>query len=61
MLFGKLKKGGHVRVVETKDENGRDKIGFEFLEGPVKPKAEKYSGCEAEGQTPLTAAEAEGR
>jgi ATP-dependent Clp protease ATP-binding subunit ClpA len=30
-----------VRVIVTKDENGRDKIGFEFLEGPVTPKPEK--------------------
>jgi ATP-dependent Clp protease ATP-binding subunit ClpA len=41
VLFGKLKGGGHVRVVVIKDENGRDKLGFEFLEGPVTPKPEK--------------------
>ena len=41
VLFGKLKGGGHVRVVVVKDENGRDKLGFEFLEGPVTPKPEK--------------------
>ena len=54
VLFGKLKDGGHVRVVvtkdiETKDQQGaaeealpgRDKLGFEFLEGPVTPKPEK--------------------
>ncbi len=45
VLFGKLKNGGHVRVVVTKDETGpdagRDTLGFEFLEGPVTPKPEK--------------------
>ncbi|HZT25467.1 MAG TPA: ATP-dependent Clp protease ATP-binding subunit ClpA [Pseudolabrys sp.] len=41
VLFGHLKGGGHVRVIVTKDENGRDKLGFEFLDGPVTPKPEK--------------------
>jgi ATP-dependent Clp protease ATP-binding subunit ClpA len=41
VLFGHLKSGGHVRVVVTKDEGGRDKLGFEFLDGPVTPKPEK--------------------
>jgi ATP-dependent Clp protease ATP-binding subunit ClpA len=41
VLFGKLKGGGHVRVVVVKDEIGKDKIGFEFLDGPVTPKPEK--------------------
>ncbi len=41
VLFGHLKNGGHVRVVVDKDEAGRDKIGFEFLDGPVTPKPEK--------------------
>jgi ATP-dependent Clp protease ATP-binding subunit ClpA len=41
VLFGRLKGGGHVRVVVIKDENGRDKLGFEFLDGPVMPKPEK--------------------
>src|SRR5476651_409577 len=41
VLFGHLKNGGHVRVVVSKDEDGRDKIGFEFLDGPVTPKPEK--------------------
>src|SRR5271154_5319972 len=44
-LFGKLKGGGHVRVVLVKDEAAveadREKIGFEFVEGPVTPKPEK--------------------
>ena len=41
VLFGKLKGGGHVRVVVVKDEAGRDKLGFEYVEGPVTPKPEK--------------------
>ncbi|MBV9348764.1 MAG: ATP-dependent Clp protease ATP-binding subunit ClpA [Pseudolabrys sp.] len=47
VLFGKLKGGGHVRVVVTKDENGRDKLGFEFLEGPVTPKPDKLPAAKA--------------
>jgi ATP-dependent Clp protease ATP-binding subunit ClpA len=49
VLFGKLKGGGHVRVVLVKDEAvaGLDleKIGFEYLEGPVTPKPEKLPGA----------------
>ena len=41
VLFGHLKNGGHVRVIVDKDETGRDKLGFEFLDGPVTPKPEK--------------------
>jgi ATP-dependent Clp protease ATP-binding subunit ClpA len=43
VLFGKLKGGGHVRVVLIPDEASADaeKIGFEFVEGPVTPKPEK--------------------
>jgi ATP-dependent Clp protease ATP-binding subunit ClpA len=44
VLFGKLKGGGHVRVILVKDEaNAEDegKIGFEFVDGPVTPKPEK--------------------
>jgi ATP-dependent Clp protease ATP-binding subunit ClpA len=42
VLFGKLKGGGHVRVVLVNDEaTALDKIGFEFVEGPVTPKPEK--------------------
>ena len=44
VLFGKLKGGGHVRVVLVKDEQDADKIGFEFVEGPVTPKPEKLPG-----------------
>ena len=41
VLFGKLKTGGHVRVIVIKDEDGKDKLGFEYLDGPVTPKPEK--------------------
>src|ERR1041384_633072 len=41
VLFGKLKGGGHVRVVVEKDENGGDRLGFEYLAGPGTPKPEK--------------------
>jgi len=48
VLFGHLKGGGHVRVVLVKDEastEATDKIGFEFVEGPVTPKPEKLPGA----------------
>ena len=41
VLFGRLKSGGHVRVVVVKSETGVDKLGFEFPDGPVTPKPEK--------------------
>jgi ATP-dependent Clp protease ATP-binding subunit ClpA len=45
VLFGRLKGGGHVRVVLVKDEANAsvdaEKIGFEYVEGPVTPKPEK--------------------
>jgi ATP-dependent Clp protease ATP-binding subunit ClpA len=41
VLFGRLKGGGHVRVVVGKDEKGSDVLGFEYPEGPVTPKPEK--------------------
>ena len=45
VLFGKLKGGGHVRVVLVKDEEtAKDKIDFEYVEGPVTPKPEKLPG-----------------
>ncbi len=44
VLFGKLKDGGHVRVVVIKadpeDQSSEDKLGFEYIEGPVTPKPE---------------------
>jgi ATP-dependent Clp protease ATP-binding subunit ClpA len=41
VLFGKLKDGGHVRVVLIKEEDGKERLGFEYVEGPVTPKPEK--------------------
>jgi ATP-dependent Clp protease ATP-binding subunit ClpA len=41
VLFGRLKSGGHVRVILTRDEEGKEKLGFEYLDGPVTPKPEK--------------------
>jgi ATP-dependent Clp protease ATP-binding subunit ClpA len=41
VLFGRLKDGGAVRVVVKTDEIGLQTLGFEYLEGPVKPKPEK--------------------
>ncbi len=40
VLFGRLKHGGHVRVILTKDENGAEALGFEYPDGPVQPKPE---------------------
>ncbi len=39
VLFGRLKAGGHVRVVRAKDSP--DGLAFEYLDGPVTPKPEK--------------------
>ena len=41
VLFGKLKDGGHVRVIVVKHETEGDKLGFEYLDGPITPKPEK--------------------
>jgi ATP-dependent Clp protease ATP-binding subunit ClpA len=41
VLFGRLKSGGHVRVVVVKDETGNSKLNFEYPDGPVKPRPEK--------------------
>lgn len=40
VLFGKLKSGGHVRVIVVEEE-GKTHLGFEFPEGPVTPKPDK--------------------
>jgi ATP-dependent Clp protease ATP-binding subunit ClpA len=40
VLFGKLKGGGHVRVIVT-GEGVLRKLGFEYLDGPITPKPEK--------------------
>jgi ATP-dependent Clp protease ATP-binding subunit ClpA len=48
VLFGRLKGGGHVKVVLVKDDAVAgvelEKIGFEFLDGPVTPKPENLPG-----------------
>src|ERR1700737_2154795 len=41
VLFGRLKNGGHVRVVVGKDEDGKDKLTLEYPEGPGTPNPEK--------------------
>jgi ATP-dependent Clp protease ATP-binding subunit ClpA len=41
VLFGKLKSGGHVRVIVIPNDSGGEKLGFEYLDGPVTPKPEK--------------------
>src|SRR5690348_6773474 len=45
VLFGKLKGGGHVKVILTQAEAGIDKLGFEYLDGPVTPKPEQIPGA----------------
>jgi ATP-dependent Clp protease ATP-binding subunit ClpA len=50
VLFGRLKSGGHVRVIVEKDDKNpekldEEKLGFEFVEGPVTPKPEKLPGA----------------
>jgi len=41
VLFGRLKTGGHVRVVVVTDEAGNSKLNFDYPDGPVKPRPEK--------------------
>jgi len=41
VLFGRLKSGGHVRVVVKTDEAGKSELGFEYPDGPVMPRPEK--------------------
>jgi ATP-dependent Clp protease ATP-binding subunit ClpA len=41
VLFGRLKSGGHVRVVVVTDENGESKLSFDYPDGPVTPRPEK--------------------
>jgi ATP-dependent Clp protease ATP-binding subunit ClpA len=41
VLFGRLKGGGHVRVIVVTDEAGNSKLGFDYPDGPVKPRQEK--------------------
>jgi ATP-dependent Clp protease ATP-binding subunit ClpA len=41
VLFGRLKGGGHVRVVVVTDEAGNGKLSFDYPDGPVRPRPEK--------------------
>src|SRR5215469_1720424 len=41
VLFGRLKGGGHVRVIVVTDEAGNSKLSFDYPDGPVKPRPEK--------------------
>jgi ATP-dependent Clp protease ATP-binding subunit ClpA len=50
VLFGKLKDGGHVRVIVVKDETEGDKLGFEYLDGPITPKPEKVPPVRTRGK-----------
>src|SRR5258707_5223487 len=52
VLFGKLKGGGHVRVIAVKDEAGAEKLGFEDLDGPVTPKPEKIPEAKPKRRSP---------
>ncbi len=47
VLFGKLRSGGHVRVVLKTDEDGGTELAFEFPEGPITPKPEKIEPVKA--------------
>ncbi len=47
VLFGKLRNGGHVRVVVKTEEDGETTLGFEFPEGPITPKPEKIEPAKA--------------
>ena len=40
LLFGRLKNGGHVRVIVEKDDEGFPVLGFDYPDAPAKPKAE---------------------
>jgi ATP-dependent Clp protease ATP-binding subunit ClpA len=52
VLFGKLKDGGHVRVIVAKDELDADKLAFEYLDGPVTPKPEKIPEVKPKRRSP---------
>jgi ATP-dependent Clp protease ATP-binding subunit ClpA len=43
VLFGRLKAGGHVRVVVVTDEAGSSKLSFDYPDGPVTPRQEKLA------------------
>jgi ATP-dependent Clp protease ATP-binding subunit ClpA len=41
VLFGRLKSGGHVRIIVITEESGETKLGFDYPDGPVTPRADK--------------------
>ena len=41
VLFGRLKSGGHVRAIVIIEESGETKLGFDYPDGPVTPRADK--------------------
>ena len=41
VLFGRLKSGGHVRVIVITQESGETKLGFDYPDGPVTSGADK--------------------
>ena len=41
VLFGRLKSGGHVRVIVVTDEAGNSALAFDYPDGRVTPRAEK--------------------
>ena len=45
VLFGKLKSGGHVKVILVQEEDGARKLAFEYLDGPIMPKPEAIPGA----------------
>src|SRR3982075_1385852 len=45
VLFGKLKSGGHVKVILVQEEDGARKLAFEYLDGPIMPKPEQIPGA----------------
>ena len=55
VLFGRLKSGGHARVIVVKDEAGLDTLGFEYVDGPVMPKPEKLPEPKARKRRPPSA------
>ena len=54
--IGRLKTGGHVRVVVATSETGETSLTFEFPEGPVTPKPEKISPPKAKASGSIISA-----
>ena len=56
VLFGRLKSGGHVRVVVVTDENGRSQARLRISRRPGHAAAGKASGAAPRQEAPLLAA-----